>query len=241
MANKALGCYQETCDEGRAAPMEALDRDELDAAQREDASLGLSKANWNGPARYKWLDWEDLPEEVREAYKALRYVQEVWDEDERAPTEDLDWDELSNTQQETATILGYTATSRYAKRGTRSKDVSSGTTNTTTVETTFHSCVCEAKDFGFKINCANTAAMLHTLVFLEANKYADKYKDAALCHVNYLVVQATTTTVQRQISRRKSRMSSAPRVRSATPSRWRHPPVQRPTAMAVASVKPATP
>jgi hypothetical protein len=37
----------------------------------------------------------------------FRFDWQIWDRDGKAPTEDLDWDELSKEQQEAAKVLGY--------------------------------------------------------------------------------------------------------------------------------------
>lgn len=55
-----------------------------------------------------------------------------------------------------------------------------------------HKCACEAEEFGFSIDCNNTAAMLESMQFLQSNGCAaDCSEETAMdCAVNWLIVQS---------------------------------------------------
>ena len=59
------------------------------------------------PKKYEDYDWKELPDEVKEAAKVLKYTKKIWDNDGDTPLDELDWDELTNEQQEAAKVLGY--------------------------------------------------------------------------------------------------------------------------------------
>lgn len=56
---------------------------------------------------YDDYDWNELPDDVKEAAKVLGYDKKIWDGDGKPPTDDKDWDELTKEQQEAAIVLGY--------------------------------------------------------------------------------------------------------------------------------------
>lgn len=41
--------------------------------------------------KYDDHDWDELPEEVKEAAKKLGYKKKIWDKDGKTPADDLDW------------------------------------------------------------------------------------------------------------------------------------------------------
>ncbi|KAL7543688.1 hypothetical protein ACHAXR_012996, partial [Thalassiosira sp. AJA248-18] len=60
---------------------------------------------------------------------------------------------------------------------------------TSAAEGEAHSCACEAEEFDFKINCADTSAMLDAMTFLKSNGCATNCSSPD-CEKNYLIVQS---------------------------------------------------
>jgi len=56
---------------------------------------------------YDDYDWNELPENVRDAAKKLGYDKKMWDNDGKPPADDKDWEELTPEEQEAAKVLGY--------------------------------------------------------------------------------------------------------------------------------------
>eukprot|EP00546_Thalassionema_frauenfeldii_P015745 CAMPEP_0178912966 /NCGR_PEP_ID=MMETSP0786-20121207/10572_1 /TAXON_ID=186022 /ORGANISM="Thalassionema frauenfeldii, Strain CCMP 1798" /LENGTH=67 /DNA_ID=CAMNT_0020585639 /DNA_START=58 /DNA_END=261 /DNA_ORIENTATION=+ len=61
--------------------------------------------------KFEDFDWEELPDEAKEAAEALGYTEDMWDEDEEPDEVDKYWKELTKEQQEAAKVLGYDETS----------------------------------------------------------------------------------------------------------------------------------
>ncbi len=51
--------------------------------------------------------WTDLPENIQDAYEALGYDEELWEEGEHSSIGDLEWDALTDEQREAAIFVGY--------------------------------------------------------------------------------------------------------------------------------------
>jgi len=57
---------------------------------------------------YDDYDWDELPEDAKDAATALGYTQALWDGDKTPDACDESWADLTSAQQEAAAILGYT-------------------------------------------------------------------------------------------------------------------------------------
>lgn len=57
------------------------------------------------------LDWEDLPDDVRDAAQILGYDQTIWDSNRDLDIFDTDWEQLTTEEREAAKELGYTKSS----------------------------------------------------------------------------------------------------------------------------------
>ena len=57
--------------------------------------------------KYEDYDWEELPTDIQEAYKALGYNKKMWDKHKSPPAEDKDWEDLTEAEKAAATKLGY--------------------------------------------------------------------------------------------------------------------------------------
>ena len=55
-----------------------------------------------------YIDWAELPEDVKAAWTTLGYTQELWDSDADAATEELEFEQLSEEQKAAALAIGYT-------------------------------------------------------------------------------------------------------------------------------------
>ena len=58
--------------------------------------------------KYDDFDWEELPDDVKNAATVLGYNEKKWDNDEKVEVDKYDWNELTAEQQQAAAVLGYT-------------------------------------------------------------------------------------------------------------------------------------
>ena len=80
---------------------------------------------------YPFRDWDDLPEDIKEAALKLEYTKERWDLSEMFPIAETKWSELTREQKDAAKTIGYT-------KHDWNKDVVAITTaNPTSAETTY--------------------------------------------------------------------------------------------------------
>ena len=58
--------------------------------------------------KYSEFEWDELPDEAREAASVLGYTKKLWDK-KRTPEliQDCDWKDLTPQHQAAATVLGY--------------------------------------------------------------------------------------------------------------------------------------
>ena len=130
-----LGWSEELWDNGLTSSTDDVEWSQLTAAQQQAALfLGYTEALWDGPATddddddddtattttttttttavvtLAWddNDWEELPDNIQQAFAVLGYNQALWDAGDSPATEDLSWDELSISQQAAALEVGYT-------------------------------------------------------------------------------------------------------------------------------------
>lgn len=57
--------------------------------------------------KYDDYDWDELPEEAKQAALTLGYTKEIWDADGDPATEDKYWKDLTPKEKEAAVLLGY--------------------------------------------------------------------------------------------------------------------------------------
>jgi hypothetical protein len=62
-------------------------------------------------AKYYDYDWDDLPEEAKQAATVLGYTKRLWDNDEDTKISEKDWDDLNAVEKAAAQTLGYTRAS----------------------------------------------------------------------------------------------------------------------------------
>lgn len=53
-----------------------------------------------------------------------------------------------------------------------------------------HTCACEAEEFGFKLDCANTTTMTSALEYLKTNGCAADCPEESECHIHFLIIQS---------------------------------------------------
>ena len=58
-------------------------------------------------AYYLDMDWEELPEEAKNAATTLGLDQNSWDNDVKVPSFDKDWQDLSQDEKRAANVLGW--------------------------------------------------------------------------------------------------------------------------------------
>ena len=56
---------------------------------------------------YDDLDWEELPDNAKEAATLLGYTPDMWDDDDEPDVCDEYWKDLTPEQQAAAAVLGY--------------------------------------------------------------------------------------------------------------------------------------
>ena len=85
----------------------ALNEGSVSSDSSDDSSDDSSAAD--GAGIYDSYDWNELPNDVKAAAKALGYTKKIWDGDESVPgLSDVDWDALSADKKKAAQTLGYT-------------------------------------------------------------------------------------------------------------------------------------
>eukprot|EP00547_Thalassionema_nitzschioides_P002411 CAMPEP_0194200754 /NCGR_PEP_ID=MMETSP0156-20130528/1227_1 /TAXON_ID=33649 /ORGANISM="Thalassionema nitzschioides, Strain L26-B" /LENGTH=67 /DNA_ID=CAMNT_0038925801 /DNA_START=627 /DNA_END=830 /DNA_ORIENTATION=+ len=57
--------------------------------------------------KYEDYDWEELPDDVKEAAEKLGFTEEMWDDDDEPDETDKYWKELTDEQKTAAKKLGY--------------------------------------------------------------------------------------------------------------------------------------
>jgi len=57
---------------------------------------------------YEDYDYDELPEEAKQAASTLGYDAKLWNSDGKPPSEDKDWEELTPEERKAAEVLGYT-------------------------------------------------------------------------------------------------------------------------------------
>ncbi len=57
--------------------------------------------------KYDDYDWDELPEEAKEAAKKLGLNKKKWDNDGKSKYDNYDWEELPDDVRKAAEILGY--------------------------------------------------------------------------------------------------------------------------------------
>lgn len=58
--------------------------------------------------KYDDYDWDDLPDDAKQAAEVLGYTRRLWDDDEDTDATEKDWDDLNPVEQAAAKTLGYT-------------------------------------------------------------------------------------------------------------------------------------
>ena len=56
---------------------------------------------------YEDYDWDELPDNVREAATTLGYTKKIWDKDKKPASDDKDWEDLTPEERAAAQVLGY--------------------------------------------------------------------------------------------------------------------------------------
>ncbi|KAL3920484.1 MAG: hypothetical protein SGILL_003239 [Bacillariaceae sp.] len=89
-----------TDDEQRAATLLGFNQRKWDAD--DDGSTDKSSND-----KFDHVDWKDLPPNIRQAAKRLKFTKSLWNNDKDSPLESRDWTKLTAKQQDAAKDLGY--------------------------------------------------------------------------------------------------------------------------------------
>ena len=57
---------------------------------------------------FAMADWDDLPADIKAAFKTLGYTRQIWKKDKEPEVSDYDYDELTQEQKDAAATIGYT-------------------------------------------------------------------------------------------------------------------------------------
>ena len=102
-----IGYTQEIWDGPTTAPPLDATTPDTDTMAPEAPATQETTESTAPDAEYYDSYWVDLPQDVRDAYTALGYTEQSWNEGDSVESEDSDWTELTPEQQKAATFLGY--------------------------------------------------------------------------------------------------------------------------------------
>ncbi|CAJ1936698.1 unnamed protein product [Cylindrotheca closterium] len=113
-AASRLGYTEDMWDESKEPKISTKYWAELDSKEKEAATvLGYDETQWNfgnkkvTPGEYDDMDWNQLPKNIRKAYRVFGYSKKIWNDDDAPASFDKDWHELTEAEQRAATIIGY--------------------------------------------------------------------------------------------------------------------------------------
>jgi hypothetical protein len=110
-AAHALGYTESIWNNDGDSPLDEKSWSELTKEQQNSAMLiGYNQRRWDEGSdafpSYDRFHWANLPIEVKAAAKCLKYSQTIWDKNGKSPLNHKMWDELTQSQQEAAIVLG---------------------------------------------------------------------------------------------------------------------------------------
>ena len=68
----------------------------------------IAKTSYHTNLHSPTIDWDELPADIKAAFKTLGYTKTLWKHDKEPDTSNYDYDELTESQKTAAAKIGYT-------------------------------------------------------------------------------------------------------------------------------------